>query len=304
MNNIKYIVLLLLLKFNIQAQTYFPLPDSNTIWTTFHYSQFGNSVKKNGMFGDTLINGLSYKKVFEYYGVNFSLTNSIYKGAIRESNKKVYIVYYSHTTESLFYDFTLNVGDTAKVIYYNGFQYAHKVSAIDYISIYGQNHKRWKFNVAGLHYEEYWIEGIGSTFGLLLPLWTGSDNCFTLLCTSQNNNLIYEYAIPNNPDCYYPIAYDCEGVLNPASVPEINLENNNGILFPNPFSNSTILKTNIEMNDATFEIYDILGQQVLMDTHLFGQEIKINNRHLTSGSFYCTIIQNGKLIYKGKFIIE
>ncbi|MES2513841.1 MAG: T9SS type A sorting domain-containing protein [Bacteroidota bacterium] len=304
MKKLNTIILFGILQFNVCAQTYFPLVDSNAVWTIFHYSQFGNSTKKNGAFGDTLINGFTYKKVFENFDYNFNLTNSSYKGAIRESNKKIYIMYYGHTAESLLYDFTLNVGDTAKLTYYNGFQYAQKVSMIDYISIYGQNHKRWKFNAAGLHSEEYWIEGIGSTFGLLLPLWTGSDNCFTLLCASQNNNLFYEYTVSSNPDCYYPIAYDCDGTLNTASVSQINLNNNKTILFPNPFSNSAILKTSVALNDATLKIYDVLGQEVFIQPNINAEEIKINRGNLAAGNYYYKLTQKSVLISTGKLIIE
>jgi hypothetical protein len=306
MKKLNLIILLGVLQLNVSSQNYFSLPNTKAIWTVFHYSQFGTNIQKFGMFGDTIINSLSYKKIYEDWAPTFNINNASYRGAIREINKKIFIVHFTNNSETLLYDFNLNVGDTAKIITYTGWQYAYKVASVDSINLNGLYHKRWKFNQynPSFHYEEYWIEGIGSSFGLLSPLWSGSDNCFNLLCASQDSSLIYQYLIPANPDCYWPIAYDCEGVLNPASVHELTFENTKSIIFPNPFSSSAILKTSIELNNATLKVYDILGQEVLTNTHLNGQEIKIIKGNLNSGNYYYHLTQNGSLISNGKFIVE
>lgn len=306
MKKLKLIILFLVIKLCVNAQTYFPLPDSNAVWTVFHYGQTGTDIQKFGMYGDTIINSLSYKKIYEDWAPIFNINNASYRGAIREINKKIFIVHFTNNSETLLYDFNLNVGDTAKVITYSGWQYAYKVASVDSINLNGQYHKRWKFNQYNptFHYEEYWIEGIGSSFGLLSPLWSGSDNCFTLLCASQDSTLIYQYSIPNNPDCYWPITYDCEGVLNPVGITEINPKEDRVVLFPNPFTNSAILKISTELNNATLKIYDVLGQEVLTNSHLNGQEIKINRGNLSSGNYYYKLIQKNVLISTGKLIIE
>jgi hypothetical protein len=304
MKHLKLTIIITLLYLSVSAQIYFPLPDSNAIWTTLHYTPFGSAVKKNGIFGDTVFNGITYKKVYESYDYNFNLATAYFKGAIRESNKKVYLMNTSDNTESVLYDFTLNIGDTAKVKHVNGFQFSLKVSAIDYISIYGQNHKRWKFNSAGLHTEEYWIEGIGSSFGLMIPLFTGSDACFNLLCASQNNNLIYEYAVPANPVCYVAIPYDCDGVSGQVSVSELSSKNNTSVVFPNPFSNSAILKTNMQLHHAILKIYDLLEREAFTQINLNGTEVKINKENLSAGNYYYKLIQNDALISTGKLVIE
>lgn len=304
MNKLKHIALLVLFQFSIKAQTYYPLPNTKAIWTIFHYGQFGIEIQKFGMEGDTIINNLTYKKIYQDYAPSFNLNNAYYRGAIRETNKKIFMITYFNNFETILYDFNLNVGDTAKTITFYGVQHKFKVDSIDYVIINGQSHKRWKFNASGLHSNEYWIEGIGSSFGLLYPLFNATDNCYTLLCTSQDSSIIYQYSIPANPDCYWPITYDCDGVLNPLSVYEYSIENNKSIIFPNPFSNSAILKTNIELNNATLKIYDILGQEVLVYNYLNGNEIKISKGNLNNGNYYYHITQSGNLISKGKFIIE
>ncbi len=305
MRKLILIVLLLAMQITNKAQSYYPLPDSNAVWTLFHYGQTGSEIQKFGISGDTIINSITYKKIYWCFDYNFNLANLYYKAAIRQINKKVYVVYPTHTSESILYDFTLTINDTAKVISQSGFLYSYKVASIDSINISGHYHKRWKFNSASFHDEEYWIEGIGSTFGLLLPLWTGSDNCFNLLCASKDSSVIYQYLdMPNMPTCTGNLPYDCDGLLNPASVREQFIENTKTIIFPNPFSNSAIIKTNNELYDATLKVYDILGQEMLMLAHLNGQEIKIIKDNLNSGNYYYHLTQNGSLVSKGKFIVE
>ena len=92
--------------------------------------------------------------------------------------------------------------------------------------------------------------------------------------------------------------------MSTVSVSEINSKNYNVLLFPNPFSNSAILKTTIKLNDATLKVFDILGQEVLILGHLNGQEIKINRENLSSGNYYYKLTQKNVLISTGKLIIE
>ncbi|MBC7694405.1 MAG: T9SS type A sorting domain-containing protein [Burkholderiales bacterium] len=307
MRKLKLIILLLALQVSTNAQSYIPFPDTNAIWTLYHYGQTGDDIQKYGMFGDTIINSLTYKKIFWNFDYHFNLSNSYYQGAIREANKKIFVIYINKSTESVLYDFTLNIGDTAKVLDPSSVQYAYKVALIDSININGQYHKRWKFNQYNFsfHSEEYWIEGIGSSFGLLRPLWSGSDNCYNLLCVSRDSSIIYQYSyMPNVPTCAGTIPYDCDGILNPISVPEHTFEYSKSIFYPNPFTNSAILKTNEDLEDATLKVYDILGQDILINDHLIGQEIKITKANLLTGNYYFTLSQGGVLISKGKFIIE
>jgi hypothetical protein len=304
MKQIKLLIILLVLQINTKAQTYIPFPNTTAVWTIFHYGQTGTDIFKYGMFGDTTFNGFSYKKIYQSTDYNFNLSNSLYRGAIREINKKIYRTYNGQNPESLLYDFTINVGDTAKITNGYGQQCSVKVDSIDYIMIYGQSHKRWKFNEGSFHYNEYWIEGIGSTFGLLLPLKNGSDNCYDLLCLSKDSTIIYHRNIINNTDCYSPISFDCDGVVNTTSISEDNLKNSKSTFFPNPFSSSAILKVNTGLENATITIYDILGQEVLKESHLNGEEIKINKGNLANGNYYYKISQKELIIAKGKFIIE
>jgi len=240
---------------------------------------------------------VSYKKIYENYDFNFNIASSTttYRGAIREYGKKIYKINPGTNTEGILYNFNLNVGDTAKSITYYGAIAKKKVTGLSFIVYNNQVHKKWLFQDG-----EYWLEGIGSSYGLFNSLFQGFDICYDLVCMSIDGTVQYQNM---NTICSNTTApYNCDGGF--VSVNELSLENAKSFILPNPFSDSSILKTSLELNDATLKVYDITGNEVLMNTHLNGQEIKITKGHLGSGSYYYNLSDKGNLIAKGKFIIE
>ncbi len=271
------------------------MPDLNAIWTVSSLAQ--GSYKANykyGIFGDSTINHIVYKKVYVCNDYHFNLANSNLISLIRQNNKIVYKYYAG--SDVVLYDFNINVGDTAKVLSTSMNYYKKKkVLAVSYVQVNGQSRKKWSFQ------DEYWIEGVGSSIDLLDPLWYGFDLCRSTLCMSHDSVIVYQN---QNPDCYTPLPYDCEGILNPVFVPEIKSENQEALLFPNPFSNSATLKTYIELEDAALRVYDILGKEVLTNTNLKGKEIKINRGNLVQGNYYYKLTEKNILISTGKIFIE
>ena len=84
----KLLLFLILLSFSkIQAQTYFGFPDSNAVWNV-NYSDMGGEFPENPIFiyGDTLIGGRTYKKVYQSEDSFPNLANVWYKAAVRDSN--------------------------------------------------------------------------------------------------------------------------------------------------------------------------------------------------------------------------
>lgn len=299
MRKIKIIILLIVgIHITISAQPYVPMPTTKAIWTMLTTS-FGNpsGAYKYGMYGDTIINSVSYKKIYENWDFNFNVasSNTYYRGAIREFGKRVYKVNPGTTVEGILYDFNLAIGDTARSIDLYGNILKKKITGFNFIVYNGIMHRKWI-----LQGGEYWLEGIGSSLGLFNTLFTPTDVCRTLVCLSIDGTVQYNNS---TPDCFNAISpYNCDGGF--VSVNELSKENNRSFIFPNPFSNSAILKTSIDLNDATLTIYDILGQEVLTNSHLKGQEIKITKGNLSNGNYYYHLTQNGDLISKGKFIIE
>ncbi len=134
--------------------------------------------------GDTLIGGTNYHKlvspeqVFHSNGAcNISGTwtaPGFYAGAIRQdiANKKVFYVDTMTYTEQLLYDFNLQVGDTVKGFYVSNNPCWDEivgglVVGIDSVMIGNSYRKRWNIGGCFNTPDIYFIEGIGSTYGLI-----------------------------------------------------------------------------------------------------------------------------------------
>lgn len=109
-----------------KSPDYVPFPTDNAIWSV--------NDTKYGMFGDTIIDGIQYAKVYRqtsFSPFEFDINNAEYFCAIRNDieNKQVYGIYREQlpvinaigiemeyiTKELLLYDFSLNVGETIEV---------------------------------------------------------------------------------------------------------------------------------------------------------------------------------------------
>jgi len=111
----KKILLLFTLTFCLsisKAQNYNPFPTGNDsiVWNITEWS-WGNPF---GYFlysqGDSLINGLSYTKY--YQGDSLYNSSNPLTLLIREENKKIFTKSLTSNSESLLYDFTLNINDS------------------------------------------------------------------------------------------------------------------------------------------------------------------------------------------------
>ena len=103
------------------SQENFPFPDSNAIWVNTVYEVVFNDTTPIPSYElryvenycmneqDTVINSNSYSKIF--------ICDSAYKGAIRETNQKVYFIPKDSVQEFLLYDFSVLAGDSLFNVY-------------------------------------------------------------------------------------------------------------------------------------------------------------------------------------------
>ena len=128
-------------------------------------------------------------------GVDYKLvwTESVYDskriaGAVREEDKRVYYrrkLSQSYEEEVLLYDFNLTVGDTVTV---NWFGQPLTVIEETEVEVDGTMRRKLVFGP-----EEYWIEGVGSSYGFLnsgYENWMGSF--VHLLCYHENGDLVWD----------------------------------------------------------------------------------------------------------------
>lgn len=312
MKKIFFIVLVLLVnKTQAQTSVYNIIPTSNTIWReNFAAYECSNCCTDYQYFitGDTLVNNLTYHKI-KISGVNYYTnmqgfcTNIItsyyneYTGAFRNDsiNKKVFFLPANSTTDTLLYDFDLNLGDTLPPSLincpYNATPYSsnHYVTNIDSFIVGNSYHKRFSISSNEILDYVYLIEGIGSTMGFLGPICIPFEQERQLLCFTHNGQTIY-------PDTIY----QCDLISKDAKIP---FDNNIIILSPNPFSSYTIIDSKINFYNADILVYNIFGKVVKQEKNINNGN-RIYRENLSSGMYFFKLIENNITFYNGKFIID
>ena len=273
------------------GQEYHKLVDTNKLWSVL-LSNGANPYYKSTHFikfkGDTIINDTMYKKVLkaeDEFHNNWELN-----GFIREdSTQKVYYKYNLAVNEKLIYDFQPNINDT---FYFTQYDYLI-VGGFDSIKINDQYRKVINLSCPSAPYiTEKWIEGIGSTEGVIYSgysLITGSD--FELLCFYENDTLSYIDSSYN--ECYY----------NTYGVIENIFVNSSFIIYPNPTTQTINISFNNQQNmPYTFELYNYYGEIICKKQIINSTSFDLSN---ISNGIYFYIIKDNKnfIIHRNKLII-
>jgi hypothetical protein len=311
MNKI-FLTILLLLSTTAWSQltsyTYFP--DSNAVWReTIGANGSGSHYEwhdEKFMDGDTLINGLSYHKIYEsglyleYDILHFNIIDSQYyyrnlKGFIREdTNKKVFIFNNFNNQDELIYNFNLTVGDTIPnaINHSNNLGNTLIVSRID--SIFDGIIFRNQFFISTTDgsYNDYVsiIEGIGSSYGLFTNIDPPSAIGGILHCFMENDSIKYTDST----------IFACDWISN---VEQNLQEEFSATVYPLPFTSSATLIVNKYFVNSELGIYDLTGRKV--KTQIIKGLITILDRdQLINGTyFYQLVNQKGNKI-NGKLLIE
>ena len=138
-------------------------------------------------------------------GVDYKLvwTESVYDskriaGAVREEGRRVYYrkkTGEDYEAEVLLYNFNLTVGDIVAV---NWMGQQLMVMEVSQVEVDGVMRRQLGLGAYSIGYppteiDEYWIEGVGSTFGFLNSGSEGMGGAFiTLLCYHENGNLVWD----------------------------------------------------------------------------------------------------------------
>jgi hypothetical protein len=75
-------------------------------------------------------------------------------------------------------------------------------------------------------------------------------------------------------------------------------------VFPNPFSNNTVLQTDNFLHNATLIVENIFGQTVKQIKYISGPTITLFRDNLPSGMYFIQLSQDDKIIATNKIIIS
>lgn len=240
----------LLAPFKSAAQTYQSIL-KNTSWNILLPNLSNDSL---ALGNDTILNGTEYKKLQSKKYANFY---------IREDTiiQKVWIKY-ADSAEVLVYDFALQVGDSITMTGFWGTslinQTKFKIDSITVDSFEGVARRVWHLNP----FSFTWIEGVGSTYGLLATfspgLWfTTNPPCsypinYYLLCAHQGAKLNFLNKCIKS--CYFPgVGID--------KIPEN--EKPPFSCYPNPVhSQLSIGLDRADGQNYNYALFDVFGKEI------------------------------------------
>jgi hypothetical protein len=304
-----YLILALSLSLGTSAQTYYPFPDTNSIWHTVGYNMidWNEYVFNFALDGDTILDGQNYSKVYQLADTLFGDPASTYIGALRENQDHQILLQLPGIPEFVLYDFNLGVGDS---IWYPvggalcGSGYSLEVrehfqvvtGKQTLILANGETRNAWK--LSGIM-SDTWVEGIGSItwFGLLNPLISDIALCgdqYYFGCFKHLNQVVYIDETVCNP-CLseYILAVEEELVEK-----DFNVNNS-------PNLQQLVVTCKKEyMQTLSIEILDLTGREIVRLSASNKQTIAIPTTTLTKGIYLYHIITSQGKEQRGKVFIN
>jgi len=273
------IVLLLIAISKIQAQNYFGFPDSNAVWNTYYADMFyAYNINPYFVKGDTTFNGQTYKKVYQSADTFVNPFNCNLSLLVRDTNQQWLFFNFFNQSEDVLYDFGLEVGDTFE-INLDGNPSIYVVSQIDSILLAGQYRKRMYMSNFDQFNPIEWIEGIGSSKGLIVPYHTLTCGGYNLICFHENDVLIYS---GSDSSCWFS-----EYVNN---VGTEKFESGKGLkIYPNPAKDKIKIEFNDICENCRVQIFDILGRYQSSEIKFSSNIIEIARSELLSGMYFLRI---------------
>lgn len=306
------------LSFAQQEYEYVPFPTSDAIWSEVYYFEedinwqphIYERFTVNGE--DTIINAISYKKIYMFLDTFFDKSTAIYIGALREDEqKRIWLKIDSplhpfkpitsiNGEEILLYDFSVQEGDTITSEYINFDAFENIVVwKIDTIQIGNTYRKKIKIRNESIPVDEWpseypypseiieWIEGIGSPNGLFFT------SPFNIPTASIATNYLIGFKYQDEI-LYFNDHYPC---FYPTNIKKVN--NSNMHLIP---ISGTGFMFDFEDKDniSVVQIYNMTG---VLQTTLQKEFILNTNTYAPGIYIYKTMDRFGNR-YIGKFKVQ
>lgn len=300
-----YLLLTLALFANvISAQQYVPLLDSVNIWSynglvfgvrlgptvqnapcTYPTNIAGASFKEYTT-NDTLIDSLTYKVVMQSTAGPCSL------GFIREDTaaRKVYFISNNDTAEKVLYDFSMQVGDTMTMQFYQQSGYVNGLYTLDSITnvqIAAGTRRAFWFachSVSGSRVFS-WVEGVGNQNDLLYPYFNNQPDWYSfytscpgvqhefqqfLICFEHQTKVYFDTCAYSTSlsGSFQVVTDSCDYFSFISAIEEYSSTAAMNI-FPNPSSGQSTVSLDVKQKgDFELLVWDVNGKHILKEIDL------------------------------------
>jgi hypothetical protein len=251
------------------------------------------------MDGDTLIDNISYKKIY-YQNVDLKFDFEFIGGIREDSAKQIFFyptsTYIDHPTGGLSFPhdtaeqllYTFNNLSAGMILPINVENVTIEIAGIDSILLGDHYRKRYHIERSEILGDEYWIEGIGSTKELFMAFSHEFEWTYYTLCFEDTST--YYINVPYGGDsCHY-------------SIP-IGVDDHSKVAFsvyPNPATSTISIEGQNQSQKHIIEIYNSLGSQVLI-SFIGKGKTTIDIFDLPVGLYYIKLI-TGQETYYSKLI--
>lgn len=261
------------------GQNYTPFDFDNGLWEEEYYNMQHERSRYNYYTnGDTIINNLTYKKLYKTgrytitYGISGIPWNNFSTdfGFIREdNNKRIYHINPSNGgVEELLYDFNIALGDTIAIPPIRNMYDSATVIAVDSVFICSSMRKRYRLDPVGTQLLGilYWIEGVGGSHGLI-PRYNWFESGVIYTCYSDST-------------CVNP----CVRFLSTRTIDETQFSKL-ATIYPNPSSETSIIQFNNGATKTSIQVINNIGQ-IVLEQETQDQETILNLSSWSTGIYY------------------
>jgi hypothetical protein len=288
------------------AQSESVFPQQDVIWEESTFTIAGSFIRYRLLCGDTTINANTYAKIqnilYPFDGeavVTDTVPPTLYAGALRSEEARVYFVPPGETDELLLYDFSLEV-ETSIELPNTTFGNAgtYNVTDADSVMVDGVAKRRlFLENVFG-GTNDVWIEGVGSAVYGLLDRGLGLvfDYGSSLNCV-QFNAEGFVFRPDTNGPCWMAVTA-CE-VLSPAIDRAVYA--GKITVFPNPSRGRVNVQLPDDGADWQLELWSLEGRLL---RSINAQPQPHDWRDLPKGIYLLKVARDGQYVYSEKLVLS
>jgi hypothetical protein len=305
-----YLFVFVLLFVNIMlqnAQSVIGFPTKDASWQEGYYLSASQVIpQRRVLCGDTTINSKTYAKLFTIIFNNQGTESGRnYEGVIRSTTDFVFWIPKNELVESILYDWSLESTQTITLQTITGSQNILTAKSNQYLTTSDGVFRRViVFKSQAGAQEEVWIEGIGSSSGIIargVNPNESSDYVPFLNCYRFESEVIYT---PPNP----PLACDYifnENCLSTSIDEYLDLDQVHFSIFPNPFLDKIELEVDgFELlGNPSWKMYNLHGQQVVTGYLQGAKEVILLEGKMGKGIYLLEISDDSKkVIFRQKIV--